>query len=178
MVEKRQDAFFRVLHKAQTILEQPALSASFSESPDISLMVQPSFDNWETWHVWLDDVKQMAIASRILWHRNFDAERFSDPFAGLKHSWKETPTMESSSHAPPYKTTEKHLSTIIGAVPAAASTSGRGIVLDGIQRNLTLRLPLGTLILSWNMSREEWQRLSWGCDDFRAWLATTPIIKN
>lgn len=178
MVEKRQDAFFRVLHKAQTILEQPASSSSFPESPRISMMAQPTFDNWEAWHVWLDPVKQIAIAARILWHRNFDVQRFSDPFAGLKYGWEETPNMEFSSHMPPYGITETHLSTIIGAVPVAPSFSGRGIVMDGIQRNLTFRLPLGDLTLNWNTERRDWHRLSLEFDDFRAWLATTPIIKN
>ncbi len=148
MAENRQNEFVKTREMAITsLVEVDVGGLSENLNHILSIITQPSFEDWLGLHVLANKNTSEAVVRLVRWKHIFDAQRFMDPYKGLQFGWRTIPTLERKTVQIDFHTILKHLEFIYKVeIPESLANNA---VLDGTR--WTVRLPelIGEKVLTW-----------------------------
>ena len=148
MIERRQDQFGQVKHKAEMQMLNPYPNESYDDYDHLlSIIRQPSFSDSIGIHLLQNNASDVVIYQTV-WQTVFDKQRFFDPLLGLKWGWDIAPTMDYSITHVQYSEIKQYMENV--QTIRVPSQMDEHVTLDGIRWTVKLPIIASEYVYSWN----------------------------
>lgn len=168
MIENRQEEFQVLESKAMRLLENPDLLPKDAllkfYKPILRLWIYPSFSPYKVWIFCEPDFRTIKpdnlIIREIIWDRNEDSRRFTNPLEGLKKGFHTEPELLTKSVEIEKQVFDKIFNELKQIPFPAFANYNKTIGIDGVRYGVeTFDTTHRTNISWWSHYPEEWQGL-------------------
>lgn len=168
MIENRSEEFQEIESKAMRLLENPnrlpkdAILKCYKQI--LRLWIYPSFSPYKVWIFNEPDFRTIKpnniIIRQVIWDRNTDYQRLSNPLEGLKKGFHIEPNLEIKSVEIKKECFDEIFEELKQIQFPAFANYGKTIGIDGISCGIeTFDFTHTTNISWWSVYPKEWQNL-------------------